>query len=506
MPKFYLIVFTILIFGTVSLSQEPVYYNNIYNPVNTYASGRGILQIDNYYYGIFGTWESPDYWYKLGVFKMDLSGNIINWHIIGENGFDYFAGSVGGTLIKTLDGNLAFACQIQNSDSVYGTLIKINLEMDTIWKKDYLTDNFWTMTIKVKQPLSGGYIIVGNVKPEQGSYYNILLLQTNNNGDEIWHQTYGGDWVEQGTDVIQTPDGGYLIGGYFWKPGYDHSLDAMVIKTDSLGNEEWTKYYGNPDIDDDMAFVALADDGNYLVATVYGEWIHTISSRTGRLTIYKIDSAGNTISESKKNPKRRNLYIKNFVSEETGYLSTGWSYTDTVSLYYTGGWIYKLDNNTDSVFRRGYQHFFEETDNNYLYDVTHTSDNGYIAIGQANEAFTQNNMWIIKVDSMGCDTAGCATGVFVEELSPSGGGWGEDLKVWPNPAKDWIHVKSPRANVNLEKTILIYNSQGIKVDQVKVPGHTQKIEIDVSNYTNGLYYLQYIQSDQILETIKFIKN
>ena len=78
--------------------------------------------------------------------------------------------------------------------------------------------------------------------------------------------------VEQGETVIQTPDGGYLLGGFRYDPAVYHSLNALVIKTDSLGNEEWTKTYGNPNVDDDMAHVALADDGNYLVATVYGEW------------------------------------------------------------------------------------------------------------------------------------------------------------------------------------------------------------------------------------------
>ncbi len=61
----------------------------------------------------------------------------------------------------------------------------------------------------------------------------------------------------------------------------------MVIKTDSLGNEEWTKTYGNPSVDDDMALVALADDGNYLVATVYGDVDCCPETRTGRIVFVK---------------------------------------------------------------------------------------------------------------------------------------------------------------------------------------------------------------------------
>ena len=56
------------------------------------------------------------------------------------------------------------------------------------------------------------------------------------------------------------------------------------------------------------------------------------------------------------------------------------------------------------------------------------------------------------------------------------------------------------------KVIRIYNSQGLKVEEIKVPYGVESLEVDVSKYTNGLYYLQYIHANQIVETMKFIKN
>jgi hypothetical protein len=499
------ISFIILLCSVFAFSQEPIYFNNIYNPVNTYASGRGILQVDNFYYGIFGTWEPPDYWYKLAIFKMDMSGNLIDWNLVGEDYHEYYAGSVGGTLIRTNDGNFAFTCQVEDANTGYGTLVKLNLDLDTLWKKDYYTENDLTLTIKVKQTPDGGYIIVGQVKPEQGTYYNALLLRTDSFGNELWHQDYGGNWAEQGTDVIQTPDGGYLIGGYFWKPGYDHSLDAMVIKTDSLGNEEWTQYYGNPDVDDDMALVAMADDGNYLVATVYGEWIIAPEARTGRMYIVKVDQEGNTVWDIKIGPKMYASYVKNLRYTQDGNLiASGFFMDDTTSDYIYKGFLYKFTQEGDSIWMRDYNHFNNQYDRNFFYDAYPTSDNGYIAIGKALPDMGGNNkMWIVKVDSMGCDTPGCNTGVNMFEWIAEEKG---ELKVWPNPTKSKFEVWSLEFEVAGNKIIRVYNSQGLKVEEIKIPKGIESMEVDVSKYTNGLYYLQYIHANKILETVKFIKN
>ncbi len=514
MKNFVILLFLISIVINTH-AQDQQYFNNIYNPENTYGSGRGILQIDNSYYGIFGTFENSDNWYKLAVFNMGLTGNLIDWNLIGEDNHAYFAGSVGGTLIKTDDGNLAFTCHVENPETVFGTLVKLNLDLDTIWSRKYFTEHDLTMTIKVKQTTDGGYIIVGHVYIGTGGDLDALLLKTDSIGNEEWHQIFGinSNSSEYGTSVLETPDGGYLMGGFKQNTAVSHSLDAMVIKTDSLGNEEWTKYYGNPDVDDDMALVTMADDGNYLVATVYGEWIHTPMIRTGRVCLIKIDNNGNTIWDKKIGPKRRSINIKNIRNTPSGDLiATGWSYTDTISEWIYDGWIHKFSEEGDSIWWRDYYHYHNQYDRNFFYDVSPTSDNGYIAIGKARpDMGGENNMWIVKMDSMGCDTPGCFT-TAIPELSPSLRGQGEVL-LWPNPATELVTLSTEFSEVSKcepaagkEKMIRVYNSLGFKVEEIKVHDGVESMEVDVSKYTNGLYYLQYIHSNQIMETVKFIKN
>ena len=167
------------------------------------------------------------------------------------------------------------------------------------------------------------------------------------------------------------------------------------------------------------------------------------------------------------------------------------------------GWGMKVNNSLDSIWYRDYSYYNNLYDDNFLYDISKCQDNGYIAIGKARPDMGDSKMWIVKVDSMGCDTPGCATGVHMFEFPVV---IGEEIKVWPNPAKSKLKVESKKFKVKGEKVIRIYNLHGVKAGEIKIPEVIESMEVDVSKYTNGLYYLQYIYSNKIMGTVKFIKN
>jgi len=71
--------------------------------------------------------------------------------------------------------------------------------------------------------------------PSQISYYKIWVLKIISYGDIIWTKTYGRN-NSQGTTVVSTNDGGYILSG--------NSGEAFTIKIDRDGNTLWEKYYG----------------------------------------------------------------------------------------------------------------------------------------------------------------------------------------------------------------------------------------------------------------------
>jgi hypothetical protein len=310
--------------------------------MGSFARSRGIVQIDNYYYCPLNTFDSNNYYQSFILTKLDLTGNITVQNMLQIPNTDLYPGYVGGVIKKTKNSDLIFAYHAYDffNNIGYSSFIKFDTTLKILWKKDYTTEYIYTMIMNCNLTDDNGYILSGSVKPAEGEYYDFLLLKTDSLGNEQWHQTYGTEWSEHGQNVIQTPDGGYLIGGFYWKPGWDHSLDAMVIKTDSLGNEQWTKYFGNPNIDDDMAFVALADDGNYLVATAYGEEITTSDTRKSRIHILKIDLNGEIILDKKIGDKLRSCFIRNFKKDsDNNLICNGFYYhyianTKTESVHY----------------------------------------------------------------------------------------------------------------------------------------------------------------------------
>jgi hypothetical protein len=241
-----------------------------------------------------------------------------------------------------------------------------------------------------------------------------------------------------------------------------------------------------------MALVALADDGNYLVATVWGEW--TINpyngTRAGRMLLIYIDNEGNTIWEKKIGPTRNNIWIKNLRKTNSGYIITGFSAeTDSATYQYYSGWMMKLDNYLDSVWYRDYIHEDENWEN-YFYDAYPTSDNGYIAVGKAQPDLGNSKLWVVKVDSMGCDTPGCATGTFVKELPLPAGSAGE-LAIWPNPAREEFRIAPPVTPERGKSVrIVVYNSQGIRVKEIKPVYNNEPVTVNTRNWQKGIYYIR----------------
>jgi hypothetical protein len=75
----------------------------------------------------------------------------------------------------------------------------------------------------------------------------------------------------------------------------------------------------------------------------------------------------------------------------------------------------------------------------------------------------------------------------------------ENVKVYPNPARNIVFVRSETENSKL----LIINSMGQVVTQKELPGFNN--EINISHLPNGLYFVKIMNSNNISHTVKFIK-
>jgi hypothetical protein len=64
------------------------------------------------------------------------------------------------------------------------------------------------------------------------------------NQDVAFVKYYGHVGAQTATDVVQTSDGGYILLGSTNSYSKRQEMDVLVVKTDSLGNEEWSSSFG----------------------------------------------------------------------------------------------------------------------------------------------------------------------------------------------------------------------------------------------------------------------
>jgi len=144
-----------------------------------------------------------------------------------------------------------------NSD-IY--LVKVDSNIQFQWSKAIGHFNL-EFGHAVKQTNDGGYIICGYSNSYGNGQYDGYLVKTDSAGDVVWDKYFGGfDW-DKFYDLEITPDGGFLIVGETHSFGAGDA-DAWIVKTDSLGKQEWEKFVGGRKKDIAHALISTKD-GNY---------------------------------------------------------------------------------------------------------------------------------------------------------------------------------------------------------------------------------------------------
>jgi hypothetical protein len=164
-------------------------------------------------------------------------------------------------------------------------LIKAVQTPSTLWSKEYVPGEGHC----VIQTADGGYAIAGV------SDKKFLLLKTDSSGEVQWSRTYGdGIAYSCAYCVVQTSDGGYALAG-------QNNGDAFnFIKTDSIGNVQWSKAYAKPNASLILWIQSLIQisDGGYIIAgwsrDTFDDWVIKINAN-GNLEWNKTYGGGSYI-------------------------------------------------------------------------------------------------------------------------------------------------------------------------------------------------------------------
>jgi hypothetical protein len=254
---------------------------------------------------------------------------------------------------------------------------------DTLWTRTYGGSD-GEFGYSVQQTTDEGYIITGYTGSYGSGGSDVWLIKTDALGDTQWTRTYGGSDNEIGFSVQQTADGGYIITGLTYSYGAGDRA-VWLIKTDALGDTQWTKTFGGS-YDDRGSFVQQTNDGGYIVA---GE---------GVSNLIKTNASGDT------------LWTRNFgwtslssvqTTSDGGYIATGLKWTSFPVWMQADVQIIK----TDSMGITQWTKTFGGNGYNIGKSVQQTTDDGFIITGYVNASHPGNGgggqTCLIKIDASG---------------------------------------------------------------------------------------------------------
>jgi len=304
----------------------------------------------------------------------------------------------GGAVQQTNDGGYIIAGGIDGPSFGYDVLlIKTDQNGNEIWSRTFGgndTDGAWS----VGQTLDGGYIIGGFTRSYGAGEMDALIIKTDKNGDMLWKRTFGGFERDYCHSVEQTIDGGYIITGDSTSYAAFGS-DVWLIKIDGNGNEEWNKTFGGRNWDGEGKSVMQTSDGGYIIAGCFEN-----DTDRGSLLLMKTDHNGNEIwnrtyigdSESRYRTKFGDSLDIGYYAQQTtdgGYIITG------AIRSYRGSqgevWLIKTDGNGSEVWKRTYKKGYWDS----CRAVKQTIDGGYVIMGTHTNG--EGDIWLLKVDSEG---------------------------------------------------------------------------------------------------------
>ena len=244
-----------------------------------------------------------------------------------------------------------------------------------------------------------------------------FINRVDTNGNELFYKEYEWGGRNIGATVDRAPDGGYVMGGNSRGYNPDSLIQAMIIKTDSVGNIEWVRDFGDKWMDN-KAYTTITKEGK-IIATmqlnVEGDnsfpWDGLKKNR-----IMCLDMNGQVL-------------WKKFIGKVDEIYPTNARYPEqlrdgNIVVYggerdlYAGivGYLHKFSPSTgDSIWSRNYRYLKNTWTDHYLRDVTELP-NGNLALAGFFDPFgdtavgtSANRMWILGVDSLGCLFPGCDT-------------------------------------------------------------------------------------------------
>lgn len=405
----------------------------------------------------------------------------------------------------------------------------------------------------------GEFILVGTT---MASPYvtNMLIVKTDEHGDMIWSKIYGADSSCHANRIIHLVNDNYLIAGSYGNP-----MQAYILKIDSQGDSLNSYFfpneYGSTCVDvveienSDILLIQqvflLPTASNIIYADSNGNinWeklatanesnnIHMISDDEFYVTVYnglvnyahniltKYNLQGTIIQNTEFSSFNginicsaiwENVVYMGGMYESTGaypacvmktdfegqlfwyeiYFSVAYSSVNSIvpideEQIITCGdlddqiFVMRINSEGDSIKGILLNNYDKQSGNAMMYMDDH------LLIAGNNNGGGSHDAYFIKLH---LDTL--STGIIEPKLDII-----SQLTIFPNPANEYIDVEIPMELHGQTFELVIHNNLGNKVYQ---KGYSGDVNLDISNFDTGIYFLTIVTQNNTFISNKFIK-
>lgn len=297
----------------------------------------------------------------------------------------------GINLLQTSDGGYAIVGYTSSGDAIGEDvfLVRLNPQGELLWSRSYGgegEDNGWDLL----ETDEGGFIIIGFTNSSGAGGMDLYILQTDAMGELLWERTIGGPQDEYGWSLAPTTDGGYVIGGQTESFGAG-DRDGYLVKVSAQGEEIWSQTYGGPGEDRLFSVDQSADSGFVLTGT-------TRSFAAGERDLYliKTDSSGELTWSQVFGEERDDVGHSVRETADGGYIVTGYTRSFEAANYDT--WLLKVGGSGDLEWEQ----FFGGTGDDRAIYGEQTADGGYIFTGYTKSFNAPGwDVFLVRTDQSG---------------------------------------------------------------------------------------------------------
>ena len=353
-------------------------------------------------------------------------------------------------------------------------IIKIDSIGNIIWDRIVGgpgDEQIWTGT----KTSDGGIIAFGNTKAGGGDvanfygYDDMWMVKLSSVGTKEWDFTIGTSWIDVGKAIIETNDGGYLSGGssqieaggnISCEP-FNYEVQAVLMKLDSNRNIEWQQCYGGSS-DDDIDGILELSDGYIFIgngSSSDGDLVGSGWHGGGDIWIVKIDFSGNIVWQKCFGGSLGEYSSNIYQTKDGGFVVIGNTQShdgDVVGNHSINNrydiWMFKINREGELLWQKCIGGISDETVD---FGVLKLSDYKYVIAGTATYSLSFD---------VNCDfhSAGSGTGdywvfqisdttISIKESQPKL----NELKVYPNPARDFVVFERQGAEAKQQKLTYI---------------------------------------------------